>query len=175
MAGQGVCYMHGGATPRGEASPHYRHGRRRRRIPSRYRRLLKGPLTESERGAILEGALMDLLQSIQTEAATPDQAQAIQALVLAIERIEEGRERRALIRLRRLHLQTGVLTTAQRDSLVGLLIAAVHSEIADESVRRGIRDRLRQLTEGKAPDGGMADSPRPAADGGGQRSTANGA
>jgi len=34
VRGRNVCYHHGGATPRGPASPHWRHGRYSRLLPS---------------------------------------------------------------------------------------------------------------------------------------------
>lgn len=57
MSGSTKCYVHGGATPRGVASPHYRHGRYSKYVPKD----LEAKIQELDSFNILE--LADELQT----------------------------------------------------------------------------------------------------------------
>lgn len=49
MKGRNVCRIHGGATPRGKASPHYRHGRFSKHVPENMRLAYHEYLEDKER------------------------------------------------------------------------------------------------------------------------------
>ena len=72
MKGLAVCRMHGGKTPRGPASVHYKDGRHSRFLPARmfaaYKAAGLDPELMSLRQdlALLEARLIDVLQRVDT-------------------------------------------------------------------------------------------------------------
>ena len=72
MAGKTKCYKHGGATPCGIASPHFRHGRYSKYIPARlqdsYNEFLSDPdnLNMTASAAVLSARKDDLLQRVDS-------------------------------------------------------------------------------------------------------------
>ena len=72
VRGRTVCYMHGGAIPRGPALPQWKHGRHSKLLPSRmlgdYRRALNDPDLLAMRAdvALVEARLADLLKRVDS-------------------------------------------------------------------------------------------------------------
>ncbi|MGB3330234.1 MAG: hypothetical protein WBA46_14840 [Thermomicrobiales bacterium] len=66
----GKCYMHGGATPGGAASPHFKHGRYSKHLPTtlaqRYEAAVRDPdlLSLSDDIAVLEVRLGDMMDDL---------------------------------------------------------------------------------------------------------------
>lgn len=72
MTGSNVCYHHGGKTPRGVASPHFKHGRYSKALPGRllerYQEALTDPrlLELAEEIALIDARLQDVLRRVDT-------------------------------------------------------------------------------------------------------------
>lgn len=72
MVGRERCRFHGGATPRGVASPHFRHGRFSKNLPTRmisdYERALADPemVAHREDIALLDARLEDVLRRVDS-------------------------------------------------------------------------------------------------------------
>lgn len=75
MVGQKVCRVHGGATPKGIASPHYKHGRQSKYAPSlpprmreHYENAINDPqlLEQHKEIGLVEARLIDLLKRVDT-------------------------------------------------------------------------------------------------------------
>ncbi len=72
MIGRTVCYMHGGKTPAGMASPHTKHGRYSKYLPARLLERYQEARTDEEllalreEIALLDARLTDLLKRVDT-------------------------------------------------------------------------------------------------------------
>lgn len=72
MIGRGTCYHHGGKTPVGSASPHYRHGRYSSVLPTRLVEKYQEARDDGEllalrdEAALISARLMDVLARVDT-------------------------------------------------------------------------------------------------------------
>jgi hypothetical protein len=142
----GKCRLHGGATPGGVASPHFRHGRR-----SRYLKLLSGDLRAGFRAALSDKQLLSLREEVALLTARTMQ-------LLDRLRTQEGAEYEATwAELRTCILDKGkvaaaewkrlvdlksVLTAEQAMTLVGQVVAAVRESVTDRATLQRIQARL---------------------------------
>ena len=142
----GKCRLHGGATPGGVASPHFRHGRR-----SRYLKLLSGDLRAGFRAALSDKQLLSLREEVALLTARTMQ-------LLGRLRTQEGAEyeatwaelrtcirdkgKVAAAEWKRLVDLKSVLTAEQAMTLVGQVVAAVRESVTDRATLQRIQARL---------------------------------
>jgi hypothetical protein len=142
----GRCRLHGGATPGGAASPHFRHGKR-----SRYLKLLSGDLRAGFRAALndeqllslreevalLTARTMQLLERLRTEEGAAREAtwSELRACIL-----DKGKV--AAAEWKRLADLRSVLTAEQAMALVGAVVAAVREAVTDRATLQRIQARL---------------------------------
>lgn len=92
MRGREVCYMHGGKTPRGAASPHIKTGRWSRDLPTR----LAARYAETEHDAELMSLRQDvrlldtLLMDDMTRLESGESAEAWDMMRKAVDKLDDG-------------------------------------------------------------------------------------
>ena len=90
----GCCYVHGGPTPKGIASPHFKHGKYSDHIPtrlsSRFHESLSDPELTNQRSdiALLDARLCDVLDSVSNQ----ESGELWQALHKAKQHYHKGNE-----------------------------------------------------------------------------------
>lgn len=151
MRGRTVCRVHGGATPRGVASPHWKHGKYSTILPDRlaakYEDALRDRRLMSLRDAIalVDVEIGDTLQSLSDGKGDPASEQQVwlharQALEL----------RRKLVETEVKHLlMSGQMVTAEQVvALMAMLLASVDKHVNDpvvmSAVSRTMQHALRE-------------------------------
>ena len=140
MKGRTVCRAHGGATPRGIASPHFRHGRWSKDLPAqlavRYDEALSDPELLSLRDEV---ALVDA--QISTVLETPGDASPWKELG----RLVEQRRRLTETEVRHQVLAGQMLALNEALAFAAALAAAVRKNVHDPAVREAIQREMEQL------------------------------
>jgi hypothetical protein len=157
--GRTVCHLHGGATPRGIASPHWRGRGFSKDLPTRladrFQRALEDPqlLELSSELALLDCRLGELVASLPPDPA-PVGSEIWEELRGLIE------QRRKLVETERRLEETlqGTLTLSQAMALLAMLQAAVAEVVTDYDQRRAIADRLRRVQFAGRPLALMAET-----------------
>lgn len=154
MKGRTVCRAHGGATPRGIASPHLQHGRWSKDLPTqlarRYEAAVEDPDLLSLRDEIaLVDTQISVLLAISDVASAPEPATG-----QALGRLVEQRRRLTETEVKHRMLVGQMVALKQVMALAGALAASVHAHVHDPVVIDAIgRDIERLLHDVAGPDG----------------------
>ena len=140
MQGRTVCRAHGGATPRGTASPHYRHGRWSKDLPTqlvqRYQeaRLDEDLLSLREEVALVDMQIGTLLANPSGQAGQP----ALGQLVELRRRLVESEIKHRVLTGQMLAIDNAV-------ALAGALAATVREHVQDPMALEAIQRDLERL------------------------------
>jgi hypothetical protein len=141
----GRCHVHGGATPAGIASPHYKDGRRSRylknlpkELGAGYRAALADPelLSLREEAALLTVRIMWLLNRLKDTPPGPDYG----AVWTELRDVIQDKAKVTAAEVRRLIKLQGVVTVEQALLFARALLTAAREVVTD-------RDQLRRLQE----------------------------
>lgn len=141
--GSGRCMSHGGASPKGIASPHYKHGRYSRYQPrswlEAYQRSMDDPGLESLRRdlATSEAVIDDLMHRIDAGAGTPDQHAKLVGVVRSFIRAVRAGDAQAMARIGPIvedQLEQDFLDAELRDELRDW--TSLRRELAEAESRR---------------------------------------
>ena len=141
--GREVCRLHGGATPRGIDSPHFKHGRYSKAMPDRliekYETARNDPdlITMRDDIALIDTRIMDQLELAEADPVIWD---------VITDLIEKRRKLCESERRRLYDLQT-TMTAEQAMAMITALIAIIRSHIGDQDRRRAIVRDIRDLLQ----------------------------
>lgn len=147
VVGRQRCRMHGGATPRGIASPHFKTGRYSRDLPTRlaarYAAALRDPKLLELRAeiALMDTRISDLLSQLEDE---PD-IEHDDAIWRAVGGSIDQRRRLVLSESKRLKEMRQVLTVEQATAFVHALLAAVREHVQDRPTLYAISEAAGRL------------------------------
>jgi hypothetical protein len=149
VPGKRVCASHGGKTPGGPASPHWKHGRWSKFLPTglgtRAAAFLADPalLDLSADIAALDTHISTLMESLSADGVVaPDGVWAkIQELFLA-------RARLVSVEVRRRQVASESITAAEAVALIARLVEIVRAEVTDPATRRRIAAAVAELAAG---------------------------
>lgn len=141
----GRCRVHGGATPRGLASPHWRHGRHSRALfglLADYYANAKGDpdyLSLADEIALIDGRINELFTQALEDERAPSWS--------AIGRLIEQRRRLVETEHKRLEAAKQMLTREQARELVVTILEIIRNNIDDRmALERIQRDIIRLVT-----------------------------
>jgi hypothetical protein len=149
LAGRTRCRLHGGASPAGISSPHFKNGRR-----SRYLRDLPGMVQGGYQATLDDGDLTSLRDELalliarvrqllpRLEGADGPTEQAIWAEVRAC---ILHRVRAALAESKRLVVLRAMIPAERALLLIKTVMAAIRETVKDQETLRRLQDRLIQL------------------------------
>jgi hypothetical protein len=144
--GREVCRLHGGATPRGIASTHWRTGAYSRDVPSRLLARFRRGLADPELiGCTRELALCDARIGEVLAALPPTPAESDRESWGELLALIEQRRRLAESERRRREALGNYITTSQALALAGALTQAVTELVPDAGVRGRIAARIEAL------------------------------
>lgn len=150
MKGRTVCLAHGGRTPRGVASPHFRTGRHSRDLPTRlavrFEAAEGDPRLLELRGelALLDARIEELLGQLDRgEGDEANDAPLWREIVALIDRRRHLVEAEA----QRLALAEEMLTPSEAMTLVATLTAAVRKHVRDPKVLTAIGEDISRILE----------------------------
>jgi hypothetical protein len=153
MRGRGVCLAHGGKTPRGAASPHFKTGRYSRSLPGHlvalYEQALNDPTLLSLRDEI---ALIDTMIGETLSQLTEDMPwEKEREIFEQIHRLIEQRRKLVDAEVRHIVLAREVITTDEAMSLVRAMVAIVTNYLPDQKDRAAIAEELNALIDTSGP------------------------
>ncbi len=144
MQGRTVCRAHGGATPRGVASPHFRHGRWSKDLPAQ----LAERYTQARQDAELL-SLQDEIALVDTRIgdllATPGDGGDGEVAWAELARLIEQRRRLTESEVKHRAAAGQMVALEQVLALAGALAASVTAHVTDPAVRDAIHRDLEQL------------------------------
>jgi translation elongation factor EF-G len=154
MRGRTTCLAHGGKTPRGAASPHFKTGRYSRSLPGHlvaaYEQALQDPTLMSLRDEIaLTDALIDETLSQLTEEMPWAKERKIFNQVL---RLSEQRRKLVESEVRHIVLAREVMTTDEAMALVRAMVAIVTNYLPDPNDRAAIAEELHALISSQSTE-----------------------
>jgi len=148
MRGRTVCLAHGGRTPRGAASPHFKTGRYSRSLPGHlvadYERALHDPKLLSLRNeiAVNEAMLVTVLQQLGD---APNEPAKDRCIFRQITRHIDLKRRLVESEVRHMVLAREMMTAEEAMALVRSVFGIVQRYIPDPSDRQAIADELSAL------------------------------
>ncbi len=147
MRGRTVCLAHGGKTPRGATSPHFKTGRYSRSLPGHlvaaYEQALHDPTLMSLRDEI---ALTDALIGETLSQLTEEMPWAKERKIFnQVLRLSEQRRKLVESEVRHIVLAREVMTTDEAMALVRAMVAIVSNYLPDPNDRAAIAEELHAL------------------------------
>lgn len=148
MHGRDVCLAHGGKTPRGAASPHFKTGRYSRSLPGHlvaaYEQALHDPTLLSLRDeiALSEAMLATLLQQLDE---SPDNPAKDRRIFRQVMQQIDLKRRLVETEVRHIVLAREVMTTDEAMALVGAMVAIVTKYLPDPKDRAAIAEDINVL------------------------------
>jgi hypothetical protein len=147
MRGRNVCMSHGGKTPRGAASPHFKTGRYSRSLPGRlvaaYEEALSDPRLLSLRDdiALTDAMLMETLSQFDDDTPTTKKRRVVRDACKLIE------QRRRLVdsEVKHIVLAREMITAEEAMSLMRAMVAIVTRYIPDPKDRAAIVEEVHAL------------------------------
>jgi hypothetical protein len=139
MRGQEVCRMHGGKTPRGPASVHYKDGRHSRFLPARmfadYTAAGLDPELMSLRRdlALLDARIIDVLKRVD-QGEVPPLGPADDAIWRRVAKLIDQRRKLVEAEQRRLTLAQEMLSQEQAMVLMGQVVDILRRHIPDRDI-----------------------------------------
>lgn len=157
MKGRSVCRAHGGATPRGMASPHWKHGRYSSALPEGLAARYEAALADSRLLSLRDDIALVNLEITEALASVcgkfPDPAVEQDAWI----RVRQAMEtRRKLVETEAKHLQMSkqMYTAEEVFSLVGALLETVRTHVSDLDALHAVsQDMVRMFERGKGRRG----------------------
>jgi hypothetical protein len=154
MRGRTVCLAHGGKTPRGAASPHFRTGRYSRSLPGHlvaaYERALHDPMLLSLRDEV---ALIDTMIAETLSELTDDMPWAkTRKIFHRVIRLTDQRRKLVESEVRHIVLAREVMTTDEAMALVHAMVAIVTKYLPDPNDRAAIAEELHALISSSRPE-----------------------
>ena len=152
VTGRAVCHHHGGKTPAGVASPHFRHGRHSRRLPTRLAARIAEAGADPEWGslraevALLDARIADLLLGLA--GAGPGEERRRWAAVL---RLLDQRRRLVEAERRRLVALGQMIPADEALALVAALTAAVRAHVRDPAALAAVAAEFARLLDRDGP------------------------
>ncbi|MGI8403704.1 MAG: hypothetical protein ACR2OE_02845 [Thermomicrobiales bacterium] len=154
MRGRNVCLAHGGKTPRGAASPHFKTGRYSRSLPGRlvaaYEEALNDPRLLSLRDdiALTDAMLMETLSQLDDD--TP--ATKERRVFREVRKLIEQRRRLVEAEVKHIVLAREIITTEEAMSLMRAVVAIVTRYLPDPKDRVAIAEELHALISTNGPE-----------------------
>ena len=147
MRGRDVCLAHGGKTPRGVASPHFKTGRYSRSLPGHlvtaYEQALRDPTLMSLRDEI---ALTDVMIGETLSLITEDMPWAKERKVFnQVRQLVEQRRKLVDSEVRHIVLAREVMTTDEAMALVRAMVAIVITYLPNAQDQAAIIEDLHAL------------------------------
>lgn len=147
MRGRTTCLAHGGKTPRGAASPHFKTGRYSRSVPGHlvaaYEQALRDPTLTSLRDEI---ALTDALIGETLSQLTEDMPWAKERKIFAqVRRLIEQRRKLVETEVRHIVLAREVMTADEAMALVRAMVAIVTKYLPNPQDRAAVAEELHAL------------------------------
>lgn len=154
MRGRTVCLAHGGRTPRGAASPHFKTGRYSRSLPGHlvaaYEQALHDPTLMSLRDEI---ALVDAMIEETLSQITEDMPWAKERRLFAqVRRLIEQRRKLVESEVRHIVLAREVMTVDEALALVRAMIMIVSHYVPDPKARAAIAEELHALMSSQSTE-----------------------
>lgn len=143
VAGRAVCTVHGGLTPRGVASPHFKTGRHSRDLPAqlseRYREALADTDLLSLRDdiALVDARVTELLETLEDNPAAWD---AITDLFETRRKLVDS-ERRRLVDLQQM------MTAEQAMTMLAVIVDIVKQHVTDPAELQAIAQDIGRIAE----------------------------
>lgn len=147
MRGRNVCMSHGGKTPRGAASPHFKTGRYSRSLPGHllaaYEQALSDPRLLSLRHelALTDAMIANLLQQLDDD--SPDSAYS--GIFRQIGRLIDQRRRLVESEVKHIVLAREMMTAEEVMTLMGAVVEIVTRYLPDPKDRAAIAEELASL------------------------------
>jgi len=154
MRGRNVCMSHGGKTPRGAASPHFKTGRYSRSLPGRlvatYEEALSDPrlLSLREDIALTDAMLMETLSQLDEDTPTTKERRVFRDVGKLIE------QRRRLVEseVKHIVLAREIMTAEEAMSLMRAVVAIVTRYLPDPKAQAAIAEELHALISTNGPE-----------------------
>jgi len=150
MKGRTVCLAHGGRTPRGVASPHFKTGRYSRSLPGHlvadYERALNDPRLLSLRGeiAVNEAMLVTMLQQLGDD---PNQPARDRRIFRQINRHIDLKRRLVETEVRHMVLAHEMMPAEEVLALVQAMIGIMKRYVPDPKDRQAIAEEMHALMD----------------------------
>lgn len=157
MRGRNVCLSHGGKTPRGAASPHFKTGRYSRSLPGHlvatYERALNDPRLLSLRDelALTDAMLAELLAQLDDD--SPEHA--YRRVFRQIRRLIDQRRRLVETEVRHIVLAREMLKAEEAMTLIGAVVEIVRRYLPDPKARTAIAEEINALIDTNGPEAPM--------------------
>jgi hypothetical protein len=154
MRGRNVCLAHGGKTPRGAASPHFKTGRYSRSLPGRlvaaYEEALSDPRLLSLRDdiALTDAMLMETLSQLDDDTPAAKQRRIFHEVL----RLSEHRRRLVDSEVKHIVLAREMMTAEEAMSLMRAMVAIVTRFLPDPKDRAAIAEELHALISTNDPE-----------------------
>lgn len=148
MVGRAVCGLHGGLTPRGLASPHWKHGRYSRDLPSRlaarYIEARDDPDALDLLGeiAMIDTRLGELAANLDDAG---DDPAATAAAWAEVRECLQDRRRLVEAETRRRAASNGMMSVAEVTNCIAAVLSAVRDAVDDRQTLAVVIGRVEQL------------------------------
>jgi hypothetical protein len=155
--GTGRCRLHGGLSPAGVASPHFKHGRRSKylkhlpaHLRDNFKRALADPelLSLREEAALLTTRIMDLMDK---------EAPPSQETWSELRELVQEKTRTASAEWRRLHYLQAVVTVEQALGFAKAFFAAAREVVTDHEMLERLQQRTMYLLPAPSNTTGESD------------------
>lgn len=147
MRGRNVCMSHGGKTPRGAASPHFKTGRYSRSLPGHlvatYERALNDPRLLSLRDelALTDAMIAETLSQLDDDSSEAKDRRVFREVM----RLIDQRRRLVETEVRHIVLAREVMTAEEVMTLMGAVVDIVSRYLPDPKDRAGIAEEIHAL------------------------------
>lgn len=149
MVGRQVCLAHGGRSPRGVASPHFRSGRYSKALPDRLAGRYEEALHDArlielrDDIALADARIVELLQKLNPDSPKRGDKSTWRQIMKLV------RQRRLLAQAewRRLCALRQVMTTEQAEALLAAVVAAIKRHVSDRMTLAAISAELQHVAE----------------------------
>ena len=157
MRGRTVCLAHGGKTPRGVASPHFKDGRYSRSLPGHllatYEEALRDPrlLSLRDEVALTDAMISELLSQIDDTTAEAKERQIFRQ----VRRLIDQRRRLVETEVQHIVLAREMVTAEEMHALMHAMAAIVTRYVPDPTDRQAIAEEVHALlsTDPETPFG----------------------
>ena len=147
MRGRTVCLAHGGRTPRGVASPHFKTGRYSRSLPGHllaaYEEALRDPrlLSLRDEAALIDAMINELLSQIDDD--TPESKE--RRIFRQVRRLIDQRRRLVETEVQHIVLAREIVTAEEMRALLQAMVAIVIRYVPDPNDRQAIAEEVHAL------------------------------
>jgi hypothetical protein len=145
----GRCRMHGGATPRGVASPHFKHGRYSKALPVRLAAVYEQARTDDDLLAVRdEAALVQArIGELLTCLADDDAAEGDERIWREVLRMIDALRKASASERKRLVDLQAMVTVDEAMAFAAALVATVQWHVHDPATLRAIQTDMQRIFE----------------------------